>query len=170
MQTSVVTCRSAASSHAFNVALLLLACVAPAAALASLKIVTLAELVQRSDVIARGSLNASPSAGPKIGVASLRIASVLKGKDIAEKTDLPLCNTEVDSEHPDLARVSGDYIIFVARQDGCFHLVWGYDSLIRLRSGRASTAGIDDQPSEQSISRFLRTIRSLVHAQTGHAQ
>jgi hypothetical protein len=169
MHTQVTTRRSTAS-RALNLAVLVLACLAPAAVLASLKIVTLADLVQKSDVIARGSLSPSPSAGTHVGVASLRIASVLKGKGIAEKSDLPLCNTEVDSEHPDLAAVSGDYVIFAARQGECFHLVWGYDSLIGVRSGRASTAGIEDQPSEQPISQFLHRIRSLVRAQTRDAR
>lgn len=157
-----LTARQSATSYALTAAVLAWTCFVPAVVRASLKIVTLSELVQKSDVIARGSLSATPSAGNKVGVASLKIVSVIKGKTDAAKGDIPLCNTDVDSEHPDLAKVVGDYVVFAVRKGECFHLVWGYDSLVAVRNGRASTAGIDDQPSDQPIEQFLERIRLLV--------
>jgi hypothetical protein len=135
----------------------------PVAAVASLKIITLKELVQKSDVIASGRLHAAPSTERhQLIVASLHPTSVLKGQEIAGRRDIPLCNREVDSEHPDLAKMPGDYVIFVAKEGECFYLVWGYDSIIPVRNGRALAAGIDDQPSDQPAQQFLDKIRSLV--------
>jgi hypothetical protein len=141
----------------------------PAGALASLKIITLNELVQKSDVIARGELTAATSS-QHAAVASLKITSVLKGKDLKANSTLPLCNQKVDSEHPDLATVSGDYVIFLARKGECFYPVWGYDALVVVRNGRASTAGIEDQPSDQPIEQFLGKVRSSVHRHVHDAQ
>jgi hypothetical protein len=151
-------------------AVLVLALLIPIVALASLKNITLRELVQKSDVIARGEVGGAASTSEaRNGVASLQISSVLKGKDVGVNSKLPLCNQQVDSEHPDLAKVQGDYVVFAARKGECFYLVWGHDALIAVRNGRASTAGIMDQPTDQPVDEFLNRIRSLIHKQAHDA-
>jgi hypothetical protein len=150
---------------------LLYGLVIPVVAVASLKIITLSEMVQKSDVIAQGHLRAASTGDrPAVGVASLQVLSVLKGKELTGQSAIPLCNQDVDSEHPDLAKLAGDYVMFVAKKGDCFYLVWGWDALIVVRSGRAHTAGIEDQPTDQPIEQFLSKIHSLVRKATRSGQ
>lgn len=148
------------SLHGF---LLLSGLAIPALGLASLKIITLSELVQKSDLIARGHLQrVSPESPRSSGVASMHPISVLKGEVAKGENEIPLCNGRVDSENPDLATLAGDYVAFVAKRGRCFYLVWGWDSLIAIRADQAHTSGIEDQPIEQPVEDFLRKIRSLL--------
>jgi len=141
--------------------ILLCTLVVPSAAVASLKTITLAELVRKSDVIAFGHVRSAGSPN-RTNAAVLEITSAMKGKMAIGRGNLPLCNGEVDTEHPDLAYVRGDYVVFAARNKGCFRLVWGWNSLIVVLNGRAHTSGIDDQPEDLPVEQFLAEIRSLV--------
>jgi hypothetical protein len=139
---------------------LLLFSALPVLVSASLKVITLSELIRRSDVIARGDLQPPMHSGHSGAVASLHVISVLKGESAQSQDEIPLCNGRVDSENPDLATLRGNYVAFLAKKGECFYLVWGWDALIVVRSDRAHTGGIEDQPLEQPLEEFLHKIES----------
>jgi hypothetical protein len=135
-------------------------------AAAEMTIITLSQLVKKSEVIifghikpsAMGMSNESPA------VVQFEAQSILKGKDAAEAGIFPLCNLRDHDDRDDLSRLTGDSILFVSRRGQCFDLSHGYRSVIAVKDGRAVTITIEDQPEVQSLQDFLGQIRALVRA------
>jgi hypothetical protein len=138
--------------------------VIPTALMASMKVVTLQELVEQSAVIALGHQRTPPVVASQVSeaIVSFEPTMVLKGQELIRQGDIALCNPNNSSEWPDLAKETGNYVVFVSKQGGCFSLVWGYRSLVRMTDGQARTSAIQGQPKEQPVAQFLARIREAL--------
>jgi hypothetical protein len=136
---------------------------------AKMTIVTLSQLVMKSDVIVLGHF------GPPAGVSPtqsssfvpLQVASILKGGTMVAHGMLEMCNVRENSESPDLSRLTGSFVIFASKKSTCFELSHGDRSIVPTASGRANTVAIEDEPDDQTLTHFLKTVRSLVAKQSG---
>jgi len=134
---------------------------------AMMMIVTLEELVKESEVIAIGHVLARNDASTegRGDTVLFQPDAVLKGKDLAGRGELPLCNPSGNSEWPDLGKIRGEYLVFLVTKNTCFPLAHGYRAVVRTSNGQAATGAIEGEPKKQSVERFLRTIRLLVKKQ-----
>jgi hypothetical protein len=133
---------------------------------ASMAIVTLPELIKKSEVIVYGHVigpQSTSAAGSS--TATFEVLSVLKGKPLISEQQILLCNSHQNSEWPDLSRIAGNKVIFVKRTDSCFQLSHGYKSVVSETAGRVATVAIKDEPHDQPLDAFLKKIESLVSGQ-----
>jgi hypothetical protein len=124
--------------------------------------ITLPELIQKSEVIAFGHRSPTSPTDAQSATVSFEAVSVLKGQKRVRTRHISLCNPNDNSEWPDLAQMQGENVVFLTKQHDCFALSHGYRSEIRTRKGRALTQVIKGEPDEQPTADFLRKIRLLV--------
>jgi hypothetical protein len=138
--------------------------VIPVVAVASMTTITLAQLVVKSDVVALGHTSGTPGVQQPMGnTVAFEITTLLKGGQALEAgAIIKLCNPNNNSEWPDLTKMQGDRVIFVAKAGDCYSLVHGYRSIIGGDGGQAWTSVIKGQPYKQPITTFLQKIQVLV--------
>jgi hypothetical protein len=132
-------------------------------------LVTLPQLIQKSQVIVYGHLDESAerSSSPVATWLRFKALQVLKGTSSVQDGIVVLCNSRPpQGEWADLSKLSGDSILFLTSKDGaCFDVSHSYRSVVAIRDGQASTVAIKDQPKEQSLESFLQNVRTLVSKQ-----
>jgi hypothetical protein len=130
-----------------------------AVAEAKLTIVTLAELVKKSDVVVIGHF--PPHEGPDRGGSAIPFIpeATLKGTPQSKEAIL-FCNVHGD-EYPDLSKMEGTRVIFALKTAHCLKLAHGNRSIVYVESGSAKTVLIEDEPEYQPLKEFLEKIRSL---------
>ena len=132
-------------------------------------LVTLPELIQKSQVIVYGHLDerterSSPGASTWL---QFRPLQVLKGSSSVRNGTIALCNSRPpQGEWADLSKLSGDTILFLTSTDGaCLDVSHSYRSVVAVLDGHASTVTIKDQPKAQPLELFLKNVRTLVSKQ-----
>jgi hypothetical protein len=132
-------------------------------------LVTLPELIQKSQVIVYGHLDQSieRSSSPVAPWLRFKTLQVLKGTSSVKDGIVVLCNSRPpQGEWADLSKLSGDSILFLTSKDGaCFDVSHSYRSVVAIRDGQASTVTIKGQPKEQPLELFLQNVRTLVSKQ-----
>lgn len=136
----------------------------PAFAYAKATIVTLSELTKQSDVIVYGYIlpvtdSASVSTAAPL---SFTVLQVLKGASDVRDNVVALCNSRPTSEWPDLSKLKGDAVLFLARKGGCLELSHSYRSMVRITSEGASTVAIRGQAQFQPLDTLLAQVRRRV--------
>jgi hypothetical protein len=88
-----------------------------AAAYAKMTMVTLSQLVKKSEIIVYGHFNplASGASNQSPAVIQFEAESILKGKDVVAVGMIPLCNLEYPDEY-DLAKLTGVDILFISKK------------------------------------------------------
>jgi hypothetical protein len=138
-----------------------------AAAHAKMTIVTLSELIKKSEIIVyghfnplvRGASNQSPA------VVLFEVESIFKGTVAVVVGIIPLCNLRDEySDEYDLAKLTGVDILFVSKKGRCYELSHGDRSVVPVYGGGAHTIAIEDQPDEQPLEEFVGKIRTIVTA------
>jgi hypothetical protein len=134
-----------------------------AAAHAKMTIVTLSQLVKKSEIIVYGHFNplASGALNQSPAVIQFEAESILKGKDAVAVGIIPLCNLEYPDEY-DLAKLTGVDILFISKKGPCYVLSHGDRSVVPVYDGRAHTVAIEDQPEVQLLQEFLGKMRTVV--------
>jgi hypothetical protein len=128
-------------------------------------LISLSELVRKSDLIVYGHLNSSAGApGVSHSLVSFQPESILKGKAIAGAGSITFCDSPSD-ELPDLSKITGTLLVFASKKPDCFELSHGDRSIVQVEADIAKTVAIRDQPEAQSLKTLLKKIRSLVAAQ-----
>jgi hypothetical protein len=137
-----------------------------ASAHAKMTIVTLSELIRKSDVIVFGHVKLS----------SVRVASespsmvlfvpeaILKGKVIVGNRAITFCNPHGEEE-PDLSKYTGALVIFATKRSKCLYLSHGDRSIVPVEAGVAHTVAIEDQPEIRAFKAFREELRALVARQ-----
>ena len=122
-------------------------------------IITLAELVKKSDIVVIGHFG--PHERPDRGGSAIPFfpEAVLKGRPQSKEAIL-FCNVHGD-EYPDLSKMEGTRVIFALKSANCLNLAHGDRSIVYVESGMAKTVLIEDQPEYQPLKEFLKKIRSL---------
>jgi hypothetical protein len=132
--------------------------------------VTLEELVQHSPVIVVGRVETKGTSVPKPGSGwvSFKSSRVLRGDTSLNGRDIQLCNSPPPMRgYPDLSRSvgkwsTGEFVLFLsAEKDGCFEYSYTTTSVVGVRDGRVTTAGIADQPLYLPWNVFLAKLRKL---------
>lgn len=145
--------------------------VIPVAGMASMTTITLAQLVVKSDVVALGRTSRTSDVSQSMGsTVAFEITMLLKGGNALDTSAIKLCNPNNNSEWPDLTKMQGDRIVFVAKAGDCYSLVHGYRSIIGSDGGQAWTGVIEGQPDKQPITTFLKKIQILVRDPSTKAQ
>jgi hypothetical protein len=138
-----------------------------ATAHAKMTVVSLSELVRKSDVIVYGHVDLTVAAsGESPSLMPFVPMEILKGKAIAGNGAITFCNPHSD-ELPDLSKMTGTFVIFGSKRPECFDLSHGDRSIISVEAGVAKTVAIRDQPETQQLNALLRKIRALVTHQAG---
>ena len=150
----------------FRIHVLLACCflwMVSAAAHAKMTIVTLSQLVKKSEIIVYGHFNplASGASNQSPAVIQFEAESILKGKDAVAPGIIPLCNLEYPDEY-DLAKLTGVDIVFISKKGPCYVLSHGDRSVVPVYDGRAHTVAIEDQPEVQLLQEFMGKIRTAV--------
>lgn len=127
-------------------------------------LVTLPELVQKSNVIAYGRIDAAePTSARPAHWLQLQIIEVIKGLDAAQKSSVFLCNERpAMRDWPKLHEVMGTNVFFLVQKDGCYEFSHSDRAIVHVRDDVASTVAIKDQPANQPLAVFLEKIRTLV--------
>jgi len=132
-------------------------------------LVTLPELIQKSQVIVYGHLDESTKRSSSAASTWLQFKTlqVLKGSSSVRDGTIALCNSRPpQGEWADLSKLSGDSILFLTSKDGaCFDVSHSYRSVVAIRDDQASTVTIKGQPKEQPLELFLQNVRTLVSKQ-----
>jgi hypothetical protein len=155
----------------FRIHVLLACCflwMVSAAAHSKMTIVTLSQLVKKSEIIVYGHFNplASGASNQSPAVVRFKAESILKGKDAVAVGIIPLCNLPDEySDEYDLAKLPGVNILFVSKKGQCYELSHGDRSVVSVYDGRAHTTAIEDQPEEQPLEELLLKIQTLVSGQ-----
>ena len=150
----------------FRISVLLACCflwMVSAAAHAKMTIVTLSQLVKKSEIIVYGHFNplARGASNQSSAAIQFEAESILKGRDAVALGIIPLCNLEYPDEY-DLARLTGVDILFISKKGQCYVLSHGDRSVVPVYDGRAHTVAIEDQPEVQLLQEFLGKIRTVV--------
>lgn len=138
----------------------------PEASRAKMTLLSLPVLVLESEVIVYGQVVPTLTTASSKSTVSFQAESVLKGNSIVAHGLILLCNSHDNSEWPDLNTLAGRVVIFVSRKGECFDLSQRHRSIVQTKAGRASTNAIKDQPGDQTVTSFLRKIRTVVAKQT----
>ena len=131
------------------------------AAMARLLDVSLSELVAQSDVIVYGVV--VNENGKNQGTVAITPKTVLKGAKGEDEKRFIVCNIVGNTESLDLREVHQPVVVFAKKNEDCLMPVHGISSTIVVNKGLAATASIVDQPTQQSISEFLKRIRRIVN-------
>ena len=127
--------------------------------------VTLEELVQQSPVIVFGRPDGESGSAPKPGSGwvSFKSSRVLRGDASLSGRDIQLCNSPPPmTGYPDFSRWVGEFVLFLsAEKNGCFEYSHTTTSVVGVRDGRVTTAGIADQPIYLPWNVFLARLRKL---------
>jgi hypothetical protein len=123
--------------------LILALCLVAAGTYAKATVVTLPELVQKSQLIVYGSIHTDDPSSSFATAASVpfTISRILKGTS-AHGDIILLCKRRSSLSYPDwpdIAAMSGDNILFLRSNGTCFDLAHNYRSLVKVRGGRAMT-------------------------------
>ena len=138
-----------------------------ATAHAKMTVVSLSELVRKSDLIVYGHVNLTVGvSGESPSLVSFVPETILKGNAIPGKSGITFCNPTGD-ELPDLSKIAGQLVIFASKRPECFELSHGDRSLVPVEAGVAKTVAIEGQPDTQSFRSFTRKLRLLVTTQSG---
>jgi hypothetical protein len=153
----------------FRVHVLLACCflwMVSAGAHAKMTIVTLSQLVKKSEVIVYGHFNplVREASNQSPAVIQFEAESIIKGKDAVAVGIIPLCNLEYSDEY-NLAKLTGVDILFVSKKGQCYVLSHGDRSVVPVYDGRAHTTAIEDQPEEQTLEELLVKIQTLLSGQ-----
>jgi hypothetical protein len=136
-----------------------------AAAHAKMTIVTLPQLVKKSEIIVYGHFSPLATKASNQSVVRFEAESILKGKDLVAAAIIPLCNLRDEySDEYDLAKLTGVDVLFVSRKGQCYELSHGDRSVVPVYGGGAHTTAIEDQPEEQPLEELFGKIRILVTA------
>jgi hypothetical protein len=135
--------------------------------LAKATVVTLSELIRQSDLIVYGAVDHSEQQAPAANASVIfKSMSLLKGiLQAHEDVAVPLCNRRPNSEWPDVSKISGNAILFLSKEGGCFNLSHNYRSVVEVRDDDALTAEIKGEPDHQSLQKFLTRIKRLAAKQ-----
>jgi hypothetical protein len=125
--------------------------------------ITLAELVQKSDVVVFGHF-VSSNGTDREGIPFVP-ESVLKGSPKINGV-IFFCDVHAE-EYPDLSKMEGTSVIFAVRSQHCLNLSHAERSIVYVESETVNTVEINGQPDFQPIKEFLRKIRALVTEQAG---
>ncbi len=139
-----------------------------AAAHAKMTIVSLSQLVKKSEIIAYGHFNplARGASNQSPAVVRFEAESILKGKDAVAVGIIPLCNHRDEySDEYDLAKLTGVDILFVSKKGQCYELSHGDRSVVPVYGGSAHTIAIEDQPEQQPLEELLGKIQTLLSGQ-----
>jgi hypothetical protein len=92
--------------------------------------------------------------------------SILKGQEAVAIRIITLCNQRDEySDEYDLAKLTGDFILFISRKRQCYELSHGDRSVVPVKEDRAVTIAIEDQPEDQPLRDFLRKVRQFASNQ-----
>jgi hypothetical protein len=130
---------------------------------AKVTVITLSQLVDESDTIVYGSFKLTSRASAQF--VSFIPKSILRGKDLSVNRSMTFCN-QSGERSPDLAKITGSVVIFATKQLECYGLSYGNRSIVRVKSDRARTAAMDDQPQAQPLNLLLKKISALVATRT----
>jgi hypothetical protein len=134
---------------------------------AEMPIVTLSQLIGRSEVIVYGRLD--PRLTPAGELVSFRADSILKGGSLVSPGSISLCNPSDHSEEaPDLSKIQGNVVIFLKEHSSCLRLSYGAKSIVDTRDGRANTSAIDGELASQPLNHFLSRIREIAKTPSNH--
>jgi len=132
-------------------------------------LITLPELIQKSQVIVYGHLDEGTERSSSARSTWLRfkVVQVLKGTSSVRDGTVVLCNSRPpQGEWADLSKLPGDSILFLTSTDGtCFDVSHSYRSVVAISDGQASTVTIKDQPKEQPVNLFLQKVLTVVSKQ-----
>jgi hypothetical protein len=129
-------------------------------------IVTLSELVRKSDAIVYGHVKLSSQgvSADSPSLVSFVPEAILKGKVIVGNGAITFCNPHGE-EYPDLSKLTGTLVIFATKRRECFDLSHGDRSIVPVEAGVAKTVAIEDQPETQPFKAFEKNLRALVARQ-----
>ncbi|HZF17086.1 MAG TPA: hypothetical protein VE046_14190 [Steroidobacteraceae bacterium] len=125
-------------------------------------IVTLSELVTQSQVIVYGRVVGSPAALSPQSKVRFEVSTVFKGDSLVHDGAVLLCNSRPNSEWPDVSKVAGNSVLFLAQKEGCLELSHSYRALLKVQGDQISTVTIEDQPDSQPLDQFFKKVQALV--------
>jgi hypothetical protein len=123
--------------------------------------ITLAELVQKSELVACGR-TAKPAKKRAESTVLFSPITVLKGQQIVRDQKIYLCKMPASSESYDLSTIEEDYIVFASLDGRCYRPVHWISSIIMAKDDLVKTSAIADQPEYQALSDFIQKIQDLV--------
>jgi hypothetical protein len=146
--------------------LLVLAVAAPAlnplTSLARTIDIRLRELVRSSEYIALGKSSSSGDSGRVL----FQAIDVYKDvRRVGSKRLVFGCPFDGNSESYDLSTFEYSYVLFAIVRSGCLEPAHGISSVVAIADGVAYTHQIADQPDEQLVSLFARSIREALAAE-----
>ena len=133
-------------------------------------VVTLPQLVKQSEVIVYGHISSSAkgTSNQSPAVVQFEAESILKGQEAVPIRTITLCNQRDEYAHEyDLAKLTGDFILFISRKSQCYELSHGDRSVVPVKGDRAVTIAIEDQPEDQPLGDFLHMVAIRVHSGRG---
>lgn len=139
----------------------------PAIVAASMTIITLPDLVNKSATIAYGHVDGkslSVSSGHPMPVVTFDVVQGLKGNAVSGQ-QINLCNSHLSSERPDLSKMTGALVVFASPQGSCLELSHGSRSVIAFAGRRAQTYMLEGEPHDQSLEEFAQKIGSIASHQ-----
>jgi hypothetical protein len=141
----------------------------PAIGSAEMPIVTLSQLIAKSEIILYGRVD--PALPPAAELVSFRAEVVLKGNTIVPPGNTLLCNpNDHGEESPDLSKLQGNIVIFLSKRGDCFDLSYGSKSIVDITGERANTSAIEGELASQPLDHFLKKVRAMarMHAPVSH--
>jgi hypothetical protein len=152
--------------HRQSVLFVLLVCgvVWSMAAHSKMTIVTLPQLVKKSEVIVYGHISPSLQGASNQLSATVQFEaeSILKGHDAAAVRIIAICNQRDEySDEYDVAKLTGNFVLFLSKKGQCYELSHGDRSVVAVKGDRAVTIAIEDQPDDQPLSLFFGKLRGL---------
>jgi hypothetical protein len=143
------------------------------AAQAKTTVVTLPQLVKQSEVIVYGHISSSAkgTSNQSPAVVQFEAESILKGQEAVAIRIITLCNQRDEyADAYDLAKLTGDFILFISRKSQCYELSHGDRSVVPVKNDRAVTIAIEDQPEDLPLGDFLHMVRLFVSSQVAAAR